>query len=508
MYRRAGSIVLDTNLTLDFHVLSFKVHDPVVRKTLGLNNKEIQWRLQCRNSPILDIKVLADKNVIGRTEVRITCNDQVVFPVGFGNKSRLREDFKQTWPFRGTAKGINVTHYVEMKLNTNSQEVWHPATVRAQRRDGFFEVLATKYDQYTGVYKQEMYPFVHKNDLRIASTHAPYEVLETTLVLMVPASDPLHATLSLDTGELVTQYFGRPSPSDKQRESGQVPEVKMKVSRDRSSVTGNIGHREFLRFWNVEARSVEVVPKYPGKITPMSYGSKSWKLRIGLCTHSIEIERKYKTKLLTLTVDDEVLVEASPEELGCQPGLWQVNFRFISTPTIDFEVYETDVNGNTLNSIGHVSQLKPSVSRVCTITVQDFQNLAISTLKVDGADFSALNVHVPPHPEDNINMTPSAMTTQYHITVPYKVNKEASTEPTSLTSVLNQFRYVQPSDFQGPDPRRRHPDDILAQWFPGFCCCGTDTTVPGSTIDSHGYSVTPSNDVVLHPPALDAADRT
>merc|ERR1719491_1814421 len=59
--------------------------------------------------------------------------------------------------------------------------------------------------------------------------------------------------------------------------------------------------------------------------------AKWWTFQLGpFATHTVKLEKKNRfSTILTLTVDDEVLVECSGEDLGSSPGIWQCKFRFV-----------------------------------------------------------------------------------------------------------------------------------------------------------------------------------
>jgi hypothetical protein len=475
MRKRAQSAIIDTTFDLDFTVLTYECHDATVHKALGLNIKECQWKVQCRDSPPLDIKVLCDKNMIGRTEVNVTCNGAKIFPMGpSSEKSRLLEDFVQTWPFRGQAKGINELHFVEVQLFGQ----WFPGTVLKQRTDGFFEVMVSK-PGVGGFWQDESYPFINKRDLREAATKQPYTAPEVQLVLKVPASDPLHGTtLTASTtegrvGEDITRYFGRPTPHQKGKAS--APKILFQVNRDRTQVTGNIGHRELLAYWNGEARAVEVNTTAAGKI--VGYGKKAWKVMVGMCQHTIEVERQHRTsKHITLTVDGAVLIEALAEDIGCQDGVWATSFRFVGEPVLEFEVYETDTNGYPLATQGRVEQKRP-YNRQCVVQVQDMSNLAKTNLFIDGVEFKEMDLFQQAHAQGSITIAPTAMTAQYQITVPYKVNRETAPANGGLFGhgifgLSNGIRGQQASDFGNAQPYGGYRDDSGGLLGIFSWCCG------------------------------------
>lgn len=430
MRKRAQSAILQTT-DLDFCVLTYTCTDPTIHKALGVNTKVSEWKVQCRNAPPLDIVVVVDKNVLGRTEVGIKCtkldekgrgNTEKIFPFGSAAaQSRMVEDFTHVWPFRGMARGINEHHFVEVRLFHVGQDSWFPGTVLKQRPDGFFEVLVSR-PNASGYYSDELYPFVNKNDLREAATRAPYTAPERQLHLKVMASDPLKGTeLTVDGGEDITRYFGRPTPNA--RNQRQPPTLN--VTRDRSTVTGAIGHRELMAYWDGTAEAVTLDSRRAGVL--VGYGSKKWTMMVGLCQHTIEIERKHKTsKHITLKVDGsedkDILIEAIAEDIGSFDG-WQCGFRFVGEPILNFNVFETDNYGNATNVQDNVPLIK-RYNRLCFIDIQDYNDLSKANFFVDGVSYTELPLYRPQPETQSLTISPLAMSSQYQITVPYKVNKQ------------------------------------------------------------------------------------
>lgn len=478
MRRRAKSQFLDAGpggegRALDINVLSYSCYDATIHKMLGLNTKERFWKVQCRDGTPLTIQVLVDKTVLGRTEVSVKVNKEKLFPSGpSSEKSRLMDDFLHVWPFRGMAKGINEYGFVDVRLSTIGREMWYPGTVLRQRPDGYFEVMVTKQD-VRGYWQDELYPFVDKRDLRENATKQPYTAPELHLLLKVPKSDPLGGAALLVNGiHDVARYFGRPTPNEEGRKK--APKVLLYVTKNRDSVTGNIGHRELLAYWNGEARAIDVIPKRAGKL--VGYGSKMWKLQVGLCSHTIEVERKHKTsKHVTVTVDNEVLIEALAEDVGYHDGGWAAEFRFTGDPLLEFEVFETDTNGYPLESKGRVP-LKRPYARQLYLSVEDMSDLANATLYVDGIEFRELPLHQQPHADTGqIKISPMAMSTQYGISVPYQVNKQATgSSAFDVGSLWNSMG----SSPQNPNAPLYQPNDT---GFMGLfsCCFAPPLTVPG-----------------------------
>lgn len=505
MRKRAQSAILNVT-DLDFCVTKFTCSDPSVHKALGLNTKECCWTVQCRSSAPLNIRCTFDKTVLGKTEVGITCNDQKIYPVGpSGEKSRLIEDFIQTWPFRGIAKGINEPYFVEVGIYAGGMQQWFPGTVLKQRPDGFFEVMASK-QGYGGYWTNELYPFVNKRDLREAVSKRPYEASERHVVLRVPANDPLNNTqLTIDGGDDITRYFGRLTPNPKLHAAS--PKIVLSVTKDRSLVTGSVGHQQLMAYWNGEARSVEAIPKRPGKL--VGYGSKMWKLQVGLSEHTIEVERRHKiSKHITLIVDGELLIEALAEDIGCYDGNWAVQFRFVGDPVLEFDVNETDSNGYPLENIGRVEQRRP-YSRVCFLNIQDMSNLSNALLYVDGVEFRDLPLRPNAHDTGNISISPTAMTSQYQITVPYKVNREATPAAFNMNSLFNfgnsmgNQGYAQTNNPNDPDYANQGGFMGILAW-----CCAPPAPERGVDAGrSEWQQQSPEGNMVYNHPTLDGNDQ-
>merc|ERR1711912_83313 len=163
----------------------------------------------------IDIQVNVQEHKLHSNEVEIMCNGQhLLHGAGSHAKAKLTEDFRYQWPFRGSVRGINEQHFFEVRpahFSAISGEKWFPATITAQREDGFFEVTAMETDT-NALMREIKYPAIHKDHLREAVSKAPLAVPENCLLLEVQMQDPLHPVLSLANGEPLTHHFGRPSP--------------------------------------------------------------------------------------------------------------------------------------------------------------------------------------------------------------------------------------------------------------------------------------------------------
>merc|ERR1711879_105884 len=90
--------------------------------------------------------------------------------------------------------------------------------------------------------------------------------------------------------------------------------------------------------------------------------------------HTIEIERKWASKIITLSVDGEKFIEASSEDIDCAKDHWECRFRFVGEKSIDFDVYEENRDGESLDAKTVVSKKTP-FTRECVVCIYDESNL-------------------------------------------------------------------------------------------------------------------------------------
>jgi hypothetical protein len=110
--------------------------------------------------------------------VHIESDGQSIFQgAGSHAKAKLLEDFVYQWPFRAGIYGLNEENYFEVHPIHLPSEVWFPATIKRQRDDGLFEVIALEPDARGGM-SEVKYPAVEKSQLRDAATHKPLPVPE------------------------------------------------------------------------------------------------------------------------------------------------------------------------------------------------------------------------------------------------------------------------------------------------------------------------------------------
>jgi hypothetical protein len=369
----------------------------------------------------IDIKLHVQEHKLHSNEVNVESNGQSIFAAG-GSHAKIIDDFHHQWPFRATIRGINEANFFEVHPPHCSTDVWFPATITSQRDDGCFEVHSQELDA-NGVVVVMTYPAVHKNNLREASSKKPLYVPEDCLKLDVPKQNPLHATLRLGNGELVTHHFGRPSPPP-----SMMSELSLSVSKDRSKVVANVGHSTLSHFVSGEVRSTRCEAERL---------QHSWTIQAGpFAEHTVQVMKRHTLgKIVTLLVDGEVLVEASAADIGCQGKEWHCQFRFIGERVLDFEVYKTNSEGAALDQTAHVKEIRKYVHE-CHVVIPNDHDFTTAQLFLDGAAFTELPMAPQAHEEPHLTMEPLALLHSYGISTPYKVDQEA---PSNLTSLANHM---------------------------------------------------------------------
>merc|ERR1712048_52777 len=122
----------------------------------------------------------------------------------------------------------------------------------------------------------------------------------------------------------------------------------------------------------------------------------------------------------------------------------ECKFRFMGETRIDFEVHETNKDGNVLDTKGVVSK-RLKYSRECVVSFNDWSNLASADLVVEeptqtvGPDcaisqgtvetkqvcFRDLPLKRDVHEEDALQICPLVLQATYGVACPYKVNELA-----------------------------------------------------------------------------------
>mmetsp|Transcript_53564 Transcript_53564/g.148956 ORF Transcript_53564/g.148956 Transcript_53564/m.148956 type:complete len:440 (+) Transcript_53564:64-1383(+) len=414
MLKGSRTVPIDSD-EVDFMVLEYVCHDDVAISGLGSQCKESRWKVQAGvgTEPFV-IKVHVDKAVVGSTQVMVECAGEKVFPAsGSAQKAKMEEDIFWSKSFQGTVKGIGVRDVFEVRPPAFGVRHWFKCILTRQHDEGYFEVMALMPDG-KGDFKEECLKDVEPRDIREASSKKILELVERRLTLEVPMSDALHATLSVDNGDLITHYFARPTPPPGKLAS---PMLKIKVNKERTEVSGDVGHSVLTGFVAMQPHQVE---------TSADKLKHSWTLQIGPWSeHKILVEKKYaKSPIVTLTVDDTLLCEAAPEDLDISSDVWECKFQLKGEKCLNFEVYETTPDGVTLDSKDDVN-IWSKVMVECDVRVPDGNDLSSAQLFVDGNSYLDLQRKPSEYAESNIRLSPQDFSMTYHNYVPYKINHKA-----------------------------------------------------------------------------------
>jgi hypothetical protein len=431
MMRKARTQIINKH-EVDILVQEFSCTDDATFQALGNHSKETRWKIQAGiNTQPYEIKLHVDKTLAGSPEIWVECQGAKVFPESGKKQSKLREDFIWHTTFRGTIRGINEKHRFEAMppiLDRRGEQSWYPAVITRQRPDGTLDVDVEMTDQYG---KWQIVPFsgLRPENLREQHNKKRLEIPMRLLLLEVPKSDPLHATLktsaeavSPKTGstasdeELVTHYFARQTPPPG-KATTLNQSVKFKVNKERTQIQGSIGAAELDQLLKAEAF---VVRQEAHK------RKRTWEVQIGpFAKHTILLERKHMTgKLLSLTVDDVPFVESAPSDIDCDDA-WECKFRFKGEKYLTFEVFETNRDGAALDSTRPVTKVIPYVIE-CEVRAPDSGDLKDATFLVNGFKFEQLPVVPTQYQEEKINMTTQAFTMTFEEPVPFAINYDAA----------------------------------------------------------------------------------
>lgn len=422
---------------VDFAVLQYTCRDSSVITTLSTSCQESNWKIAVGGgSHVIDLKLIVDTHLLGKPSVGVVCNGKNVFPPS-GDKAKLKEDLKWQCPFRGTITGIGERNRFELKPEHGGGDLWYAATVLEQREDGLFKVAAWM-PAGEGVLREVEFPAIRQDFLREAGGQKqPLNTPMRSLVLEVPMADPKRSTLSVDGSTLMTHFFARPSPAPSTELGSSLTGLMtptrtlFRVSRDGSQVTCELGHTQLSHFLSGQVNQIT---------QDASRERRSWKVQIGpYAVHEIELERKYTfNKAISLTIDGELLVESTAEDLESPEGLWQCNFRFSGEKFLDWEVFETSPSGSKLYTQAIVSEKRP-YSHECVVSfpveeaIASQMDLSVATLVIDGIEYLELPQTFKAVEEESLVLDVDALRGSYSLSVPTKVN---TSPPSMLETAL------------------------------------------------------------------------
>jgi len=415
-------------------VLQYTCRDQSAITTLSTSCQESNWKIAVGGgSHVIDLKLIVDTHLVGKPSVGVVCNGKHIFPHSDNDRAKLKEDLKWQCPFRGTIVGIGERNCFEFKPEHGDGDLWYAATVLGQREDGLFKVAVSMPAGEGGLWVVE-FPAVKEELLREAEGQKrPVKTPLRSLILQVPMADPKSSTLSVDGSTLMTHFFSRPTPAPSKEQGGSSltglltpTRTLFRVSRDGSQVTSELGHDQLSHFLSGQVKQIA---------QDASKDRRTWRLQIGpFATHEIELERKYRfNKTISLTVDGELLVESTAEDLESPEGIWQCNFRFSGEKFVDWEVFEKSPSGQTLRTQAVVSDKRP-YSHECVVSfpveeaLASQMDLSVATLVIDGIEYLELPKGLQAVEEEGLTLDVQALKGSYSLSVPTKVN----TSPPSM----------------------------------------------------------------------------
>mmetsp|Transcript_17018 Transcript_17018/g.36918 ORF Transcript_17018/g.36918 Transcript_17018/m.36918 type:complete len:495 (+) Transcript_17018:78-1562(+) len=426
---------------VDFKVLEFRSLDNTMLSNLGKHCKLNRWKVgvgDC-NKP-LDIQLHIDRSVTGRCDVGIVCGEKQVFPFPddrgrLADKGIMKQDFVWRYPFRGTVKGLGKEKMFEVRPPNQGGERWYPATLKEQLPDGHFQAMVFMPDLLHGE-RPVFFPLVNKANIRAATTERPVQIPERHLILSVPKEDPLAATLTIDD-ELITHFFGRPTPAPARSGKEQKSRVLFQVSQDRSTVHADVSFATLQHFLTGDVQALASVA---------ARQRHEWCIQVGpFAEHKIELSRQSRVglpssgKVLTLKVDGEVLVMATAEDIDCKPDNWTCTFRLVGEKYLDWDVHECDLEGNGLDSKGLVTQ-KSKYTHELVVNFNPIDtSLQSATLSIDGKPFESLVEYKGLDKSEQLSCPPESLYGTYGLLTPWKLTEQPPGGCDQLEKVMDSL---------------------------------------------------------------------
>lgn len=424
--KRAYTVTIDRD-EVDFMILEYSCRDSSVLQHLGKHCKESRWRIAVGSDALpVEIKVQVDKQIVTSHSVFVEYNGLKVLP-----STVLKEDFTHSWPFRGTVKNLGTKHFYQVRPEFGKADEWYAATLTKQLDDALFKAILWV-PNGKGAFEEVAYPAVKACNIREAASQTKVKIPQRALVLSVPKDDPMRSTLCIDGSalEMMTHFFARPTPAANQYSA--APKISFDVSKDRKWVAarcpqGPVGHHRLTHFLSGEVR----------RISETGAGQKrTWTFAVGpFAEHIVTLEKKSSgSRLYAMFVDGQLLVESQPEEIECSTGLWECTFRFVGQRQLEWELFETDGNGTSLDSRGKVLEASKFTHEV-EVRVELDQDISTAKLSIDNRPFASFTEMRMPANEDAINVSTDALRGTYGIIVPWKVCENVP--PTSFASAFD-----------------------------------------------------------------------
>lgn len=91
---------------LDMMVLEFTSRDDSNFVGMGRHLKEMRWKVAAMGTAPLEVKLNVDKQPLMEPDVGVSCNGMKIFPMGAGERGKMKDDFEHRWPFRAEVKNL------------------------------------------------------------------------------------------------------------------------------------------------------------------------------------------------------------------------------------------------------------------------------------------------------------------------------------------------------------------------------------------------------------------
>jgi hypothetical protein len=390
-------------------VLEFTSRDDSNFVGMGRHLKEMRWKVAAMGTAPLEVKLNVDKQPLMEPDVGVSCNGMKIFPMGAGERGKMKDDFEHRWPFRAEVKNLAKKNFFEVRPKAMGDN-WFPANSIVQMKDGLFEASVWLPDGAGGA-REVVLPQVDKSDIREEASKKVLDVPYRNVVLNVPREDTLHETTFMlvddATGEEpITYSFARPTPPASRSGVESLPSMRpigMTVTKDRTLVTSDVTHSMLASYMAAETTMVECTS---------TTTQIMWKLMIGpFAQHTIVLEKKLVSQ------GAQQVSQAAGALTG---GLKQAKDLAESAVLQQSRLVSLIVDSTDLVEGLRRDQIK--VCKACTVCAADITDLSTATLDIDGVLFTSLKPYSPPDArEAPVACDPQVLGLQYGITVPYKV---------------------------------------------------------------------------------------
>lgn len=398
------------------------------------------------------------------TQVTINADGNQLYPKKPMTRNRLHDDWSHDWKYRTGYPGVGLVRPGEAwipgtiptdvpsqigdaanllqtymlgdgKLNTMHHVLLNgekfPAVLKKQLPNGCFDVTVFKENVHItqGVAKFSIveFPAMHRSSIFVTETGANIELPDSLVSLEVARMHPQSASVKI-AGDSFLQHLGRVSPKPStgslQRVVMDCPKQLVQIRAQQmlqqtvveKPVEMNVNSSVFIHFQSGEVRRGH---------TDATRLSRTWTVQLGpFATHTVRLVKKNPVSaVMTLYVDDEVLVECLSTDLEGSKDVWTCKFAFVGERQMTFRVHDETKDGWPLDTR---SEITKSVQYRHVVQVsyahRAIDNLVDATMKIDSLPFASFPCIMQPWQCDNtMSITPNALRMQFGIEIPKKV---------------------------------------------------------------------------------------